>query len=357
MKKLMLAIALLAIFLVGCSGTEATTQNKEINLGMIAVLSGVNSNFGEAQLNAVQMAIQDKNLESNYHFNLIAEDSKGQPANAISAVHKLNDFDDVDAIIGTLQSGNMVAIAPLVTEYKIPTISPLATSPAVTGISEYVFRTQSSTELQSSMLANSLDELGYKNVAIFVINNNFGIPVADAFKKDFKGDYDQFLFEPDTKDFKTELMAVEDYDALVLFLYPNMMPLVLGDIYELDIETPLFGIETLGQKPVLSLDPKLINDVHFVKPLILTEDKFKNEYVETYNIDPMFSADAAYDAAMILMKSIERCGVEPEVLKKCIFETGQNYHGVSGEITFDANGDAQKPVGLFIIENGEPSLV
>jgi branched-chain amino acid transport system substrate-binding protein len=62
----------------------------------------------------------------------------------------------------------------------------------------------------------------------------------------------------------------------------------------------------------------------------------------------------AYDAVHILAEAIRTAtSTKPEALLASL-NSIKDYHGVTGTITFDANGDATKGACIVEIRNGKP---
>src|SRR5690606_36953230 len=111
-------------------------------------------------------------------------------AAATAAAERLVTSDNVAAIVGADCSGVTVAVVNGVsTPHGVPTISPSATSPALTTIDDrgYFFRTVPSDARQGEVLAEIVKERGLSNVAITYTNNDYGKGLADAFAGAFTG--------------------------------------------------------------------------------------------------------------------------------------------------------------------------
>jgi branched-chain amino acid transport system substrate-binding protein len=83
---------------------------------------------------------------------------------------------------------------------------------------------------------------------------------------------------------------------------------------------------------------------------------FIKKYTDTYGAAPDALAVLAYDAANILMQSIDDAkSADPTVVKDAM----QNikFEGVSGNITFDNKGDPIKSAALTAIKDGKLELV
>ena len=78
--------------------------------------------------------------------------------------------------------------------------------------------------------------------------------------------------------------------------------------------------------------------------------EFKNQFTAKYNREPGFIEAQAYDAVKIAILAIERGGATGLIQKAMADIKG--YHGVTGEISFDENGDVAKESIVKTIKDG-----
>ncbi len=79
---------------------------------------------------------------------------------------------------------------------------------------------------------------------------------------------------------------------------------------------------------------------------------FVKKYAEIYGQTPDALATLAYDAALILIDSLQRAGsTDGAAIRDAIAAT--NLECVSGQITFDENRDPIKTAAIIKVENGK----
>jgi ABC-type branched-subunit amino acid transport system substrate-binding protein len=79
---------------------------------------------------------------------------------------------------------------------------------------------------------------------------------------------------------------------------------------------------------------------------------FKNDFIETFKILPGILEAHAFDATKMIVSIVNEKGkVDRTSLKNYLYEL-KNYPGVTGKITIDENGEAQKEIFLLKSENG-----
>ena len=74
--------------------------------------------------------------------------------------------------------------------------------------------------------------------------------------------------------------------------------------------------------------------------------KFIKSYFDSYQKQPEILCDNGYDAILMLKYGIERSkSLDPTKIKDALY-TLKNFQGASGLMSFDVNGDVNKPFGL-----------
>ncbi len=93
--------------------------------------------------------------------------------------------------------------------------------------------------------------------------------------------------------------------------------------------------------PRLKFDPTKPTEIY---------KKFAKVFKDKYGISPGIAAAYSYDAASLLLYSIELGGIKGEQIQK-IMSKVRNYEGVTRFFSFDENGDAIRETELFIVKN------
>ena len=133
-------IALLSVTLVAGCGTTAKTGSGDasapIKVGGNLELTGGTAMFGTAAQNAINLAFEQQNAKGGVlggrKLTLVAADNKSDAGESTSAVTKLVTQDKVIAVIGSMTSSVTLAAIPVVTDNKVPMISPSGTNSKLT---------------------------------------------------------------------------------------------------------------------------------------------------------------------------------------------------------------------------------
>ena len=150
---------LLSAALASASGAALAD---DIKIGFNSDMSATGSaDFGISALAGARQAADDLNAAGGVlgkKVVIVERDDVGAPPKAIQNTNELVDNVKVNAMLGGVNSGNMLAWLHIVQQKKIPTISPVATATDITGRyakspPNYVFRVSMRDRDQIALLA------------------------------------------------------------------------------------------------------------------------------------------------------------------------------------------------------------
>src|SRR5690348_2374860 len=182
---------------------SAQAADKVVKVGLDLSLTGADAESAQRIKNGALMGFDEVNAKNEipgYKIEpLILDDgtaTAGQydPAQAATNARKMVADKDVVAAIGPMMSGAGKAMAPILSQGDLATITPSSTNPDITNpkfAEQYrpagkpiYFRTVTTDAFQGPNMANYLAEkLKVKSVYVLDDSGAFGIGVADAFQK------------------------------------------------------------------------------------------------------------------------------------------------------------------------------
>lgn len=131
-------------------------------------------------------------------------------------------------------------------------------------------------------------------------------------------------------------------------------------MHQLGVTIPVFGNEISGNA-IQSASPDqagAFEGLVFSEPALAPDDQvalqFAADYKKRFNVEKLsngFWSAEAFDAVKVLAAAIKKCGEEPDAVSRCLTET-KDYHGASGSISFDANGDGVRSYVLKKVSKG-----
>ena len=355
MKKLMaivLAFLLSASLLVGCGGNGGSAESDVIKVGFLGPLTGDVAQYGIAVRDGVKMYINKLNEEGGVlgkQIQLIEEDEKGDPTEALNGFNKLVDQDKVVAIFGSVTSGPTIAVseASSTMDNPIPMITASATAEDVTSFGDNMFRTCFLDPFQGETMAKFASEVLDAKTAGVIYNNgtDYSTGLYESFKETCKALGIDVVAEESYQDgdvdFKSQLtnIAAANPDVLLVPDYYNQVALIAHQSAELGITCALLGCD--GWDGVLNATetPEDLANAYFSNhyssddPDPVVQD-FLKAYKEVYGEDPMSFAATGYDAAMVMFDAISRAGTtESSAVVQALKDT--DLACVTGRIIFD----------------------
>lgn len=361
-----LLLSLLVTSFLGCS--ERTDEAKDIRIGAILPLTGDGALYGQMARKAIELAVEEINAKkgtSEKKFSVVYEDSQLKPDLAVNAATKLIIADKVLAIIGPMASNEFIPVIPIAQKYKIPVISPSATSHEITKLGSFKFRTIVSDIYDGTAMAKfAFNKMGFRKAAVFYVNEAGPRGVSIAFMEEFKRLGGQIVVQEkgdrDGTDFRTQIAKIKEAgsDAVYFAGYAKETVVYLRQAKELGLEKPLMTHQLIDDPDVIKRAGETAEGVFFTTPKLTPEtggpvvkeffDNFKNKYGET----PQNFAPNVYDAMMLIAKMVEKYGDTSEGINKGFLEV-RDYHGASGEMSIDENGDVVQQMRVMKIQDGK----
>lgn len=370
---------------------EATeTSETPLVLGSILPTTGALAFLGPPEIAGVDLAVQEINAAGGVlgqDVEIIHRDS-GDTTTDI-ATQSVTDLlsQDVSAIIGAASSGVSQTVINQITGAGVVQFSPANTSPDFTDWDDdgLYWRTAPSDVLQGRVLGNYIMACGAQTVGMIVLNDAYGTGLQASVTEAVEGAGGQVvaneMFNEGDSQFSSQVDAVvaADPDAIVVISFDqanSIIPLLTGAGVAPE---SLFFVDGNTADYSESLDPGTLAGAQGTQPGSFAGDEFRSALAE---IDPDLSvwnyAGESYDAVNLTALAADAAGstdgaaiaAELEAVSKdgekcfdfagCITlqRNGEDidYDGISGPITFDANGDPTEAfIGIYEFdENNVP---
>ncbi|WP_027183737.1 ABC transporter substrate-binding protein [Desulfovibrio inopinatus] len=369
LNRLFVALAALAILFAA----SAAQAEKTIVLGYSLPLTGSHAKYGEVFRNAAQIQLEKFNKSGKLPgatVEILYEDSKSDPKEAINIARKFVDDERVVGVLGDFTSTVSMAAGRVYAMEGMPQLSQTASHPDFNKIGDFQFRNITTQAFEGPFVAKWATSLGYKKFAIVAIQNDWGISAAENFAKGLKdlgGEVtDIEYFNPGNRDFRSILTKVarDKPQAIYLCMMYEEGAMILQQRKQLGIDIPFFGTSSLYSPKLLELAGDSANGLLLSTTFMPDSPEanvveFVTEYKKRYGDDPSMFAAQAYDAVGIMLDAIASVGadVNRQSLRDALAAT-KGYPGVTGSTSFDP--ETREPVkGLarMRIEDGAFHLV
>ncbi|HAW50191.1 TPA: hypothetical protein DCX16_04510, partial [bacterium] len=353
-------VALVIVFVV----TKIKKESEEIKIGHIAPFTGDGAIWGEWLKDGIDIAVEEINTKGGIkgkRLIVIHEDSQVKPEIGVSALQKLITIDKVLAVIGAVGSSVSLACAPIAEKNHIVLLSPGSAANKISYAGDYIFRIFPSNNQEAQRLVEVAKKLEIKKAVILFINNDYGAELSMVVKTKFEEEEGRILliegYEAEATDFRTQLTKAKDQNPEAIFLlgYPKDMSLILRQAKEMGLKTQFLAPDTFNAPEILEWAGDAAEGVIYVYPALFKSDRLTTfaETLKKYGKEPNLLNTMGYDALHLIALAIEKGGVKKERIKEALYEI-KDFPGVTGEITFDKNGDVvYRPIGVRIVKEGK----
>jgi branched-chain amino acid transport system substrate-binding protein len=349
-----------------------------VRVALLTPTEGELATFGRMMRNGSLMAFDEWNNQGGllgHRLEWAVYNTDCQFDSARQAVQQAVE-DGVKFIIGPLCSEAAIAAAEPAESANVLMISPTATHPLVTVNNQgqtrpTVFRASHAYRRQGQAAARFADETLEVNTAALFANpgDDYSTILADAFAQQFSRQGGEIVYRatytPGDTDFRDQLMAIYNSGAAVIYLPAGVEVVnrIAGQLKELNLTSSGSSSQA---KPILlgsdswesaELDVEATTGSYFTTHVALPDSSpgartWAEAYKSTYAIEPDTLAVLGYDAATLLLTSIEQAGTfDPNAIAKTL-EQG-TFSGVTGQISFDSQHNPIKPVPIVHIEDGQ----
>ncbi len=372
-----------ALVLSGCSGTSggSSTPSKTLtlNIGTILPQTGSLATLGPPAIEASNLAVSDINAaKQGIKINITQKDSGDTSTNiATQSVTALLAAGNT-AILGAESSSVSLTVIDQIAKAGVIEFSPANTSPTFSTYADngFYWRDAPSDVLQGKVLGQKVLKDGATNVAVIYQNDSYGTGLNENVVKAIKaggGTVTQDIaFDVAATDFTSEINAAlaTNPDALVVISFDQIKTIAQ------ELATDNFDFKKFygsdGNYGVI--DPSYTNadiaGAQFTNPGVNVSGAFKSKldkFTAKDGAKPLTAysyAPESYDGVVLLalaalqggktdgttlkdnLQSVSEDGTKCTTFTDCakLIAAGKdiNYDGLSGPITFDANGDPQQ---------------
>jgi branched-chain amino acid transport system substrate-binding protein len=329
------------------------------------------SSYGVDTRKAVELAADQQNRKGGINgakITLKIEDSQGAAAKAVGSLHKLADVDKAVACVGPITSPEVLAVAPIANQKRVPIISPSATSVDITTAGEHIFRTINVDTIETEEFAAYVRRnMSISAVAILANQAAGTMSYADSFEKYFRALDGKILLKEilpqNSADYRAVINKVLARRPAAIYVagVSNEIGEVVRQIRSVNTTIVLLSYQSAEDRRVSEIAGSAANGLTFSSTTLpdqalgTAHAAFVREFTSRYGQKPGIFASEIYDAFNVIVEAARRCGNQRH-LSICLNET-KGFTGASGTITFDANGDVHKPVAFYKYENGKPTLI
>lgn len=378
--KKMLSVLLVSAVLVSMMAcgveTESSSDGGEkasaggsdtITIGASLPMTGSVALNGEMILEGIQMAVDECNEAGGIDGKEVvidAQDDQAEPNQAASVANMMSADEKIVAIIGSLKSSCTLAAAPIYEEAGVVALSPDSSSPEVTNAGEYIFRIKNSDVVLAQTMAKGAISDGHTKFAILYENNDYGAGVLEQSQIAIEEAgceivCTESILTGEQTDFSSIISKIRESgaDAILMGVDYNESGLVMKQMKDAGLDLPRYATDGLFTDAFIEVGGEAADGTTVLTSFITSDQSenvqnFIKKYQEKYDgeMPSIFQAEG-YDCGKIVIEAIENAGTDRKAIRD--YMATMSYQGVTGDCTFDENGDVNIPLKRCIVEEGE----
>ena len=380
----MLMACMMALSLVACgnktndnggSGDSADGAGTEtIKLGVVGPLTGGYANYGLSVQHGAQLAVDEINAAGGVNgkqLELSAQDSQGDPESAVAAYGKLMDW-GMNVFLGGVLSGETASVVAAAKADDMFIMETTGSADKCIDGNDKAFRICFYDSYQGTAAADYLkDNTLADEVGVFYQSDNdysaglYNAFVAECEKTGVTIKETQTFTTATNTDFSTQVNALVNSGVKVVFIpiyaeeASTFLTQAKGKFAE---DVYFFGADGLdGILGKVSQDVTIADNVLMMTPFAADSaaanvQAFVSAYQANYNATPdQFAADA-YDAVYVVKAAVEAAGGSTSGAELAAVMTSLTVEGVTGTMTWNADGNTNKAASAILYKNGVGTL-
>lgn len=339
---------------------ETVVEKMEIpgetmKIGLIMPMTGDAAIYGENESRAAEIAADEINAAGGVNgksIELIVEDGKCDGEGGAAAANKLIGVDGVKYIIGGACSGETLGLALVTSEKMVLSISPSATSPAITTAGDFVFRTVPSETLAGQIAVDyAYEDLGAVTAAVVYETTEATQALADVLRAGFEaagGSVAIFeSFKTGDTDVASQVLKIQAQNPDVIYIVPQTPAsgaLVLKQLKATSAKGAIITSGVMGSDTILNDYKDEMEGVTVIEPFFdqgaAEASAFLASYRAAYGGFPEFPffAASAYSDVYLIAEAVEAVGYDTKATVRYLSGL-TDWTSALGAISFDQFGD------------------
>jgi branched-chain amino acid transport system substrate-binding protein len=354
-----------AAIVAGGIATNALAQ-ETIKIGVTQPLTGAFAASGNYVAQGAKIAEDEINKAGGVlgkKLQLIIEDNKSNPTEAVSTVEKLIQKDKVPVLIGAWSSTLTLAVMPKLEEYQVPMIVETSSSGKITTSGNpYIFRISPTSAMEAKSFQPLVAKIGIKKADFLYTNNDFGIGSADEYSKMLKANGVTVgvmeTMDPKATDFSAQLAKIKASGADTLFVTTavEQLTIILKQAKEQQLKARIIscGGSNSPDQLIEQAGDAANGSYHIAFfppwfPEVTKNPEVSKGYMDEwkkrgYNLGGLTEGFRGYDGVYVAVAAIKVAGkADPEAIRQALW--GVTVKGIYGDIHFNKEGPPGKESG------------
>ncbi len=353
---------------IALSAIAATTlmigslhAQEPIKVGVSQPLTGAFAASGNYVAQGAKIAEDEINKAGGVlgrKIQLIIEDSKSNPTEAVATAEKLIVRDKVPVMIGAWSSTLTLAVMPKLMEYGVPMLVETSSSGKITTSGNpWIFRISPTSEMEAVAFKPLVATLGIKKANFLSTNNDFGLGAAKEFSGMLKAAGVEIgvqeTMDPKATDFSAQLAKIKAAGGDTLFVTTAVEQITLLLKQAKDQQLAIRIITTGGSNSpdqlIQQAGDAANGSMHLVFftpwfPDAVKHPELATAFVAEWNkrghvVGGLTEGFRGWDALTTIVAGIKAAGkAEPAAIQKALWDV--KVKGINGDIAFIKQGPA-----------------
>lgn len=363
------------------SFSGASIAQDAIRIGVTQPLTGAFAASGNYVAQGARIAEDEINAAGGVlgrKIQLVVEDNKSNPTEAVATAEKLITRDKVPVMMGAWSSTLTLAVMPKLEEYGVPMLVETSSSGKITTSGNpFIFRISPTSEMEAKAFVPLVKTLGIKKADFLATNNDFGLGASQEFTKMLRAEGVAIgateTMDPKAVDFSAQLAKIKASGGDTLFVTTavEQITLILKQAKEQQLKVRIIttGGSNSPDQLIQQAGPAADGSMHLVFFTPWFPDAVKNPALATafvaawnkrgHHVGGLTEGFRGWDGITTIVAAIRAAGrAEPAAIQKALWDV--KVKGINGDIAFIKQGPAGKEsaqnvpsVYLIKIEGGK----
>lgn len=344
----------------------AAFAEDSVKIGYQLPLTGNTAQYGQGFHDAAEIALTKFNASGMLPVpvEIIYEDSRSDAKEGVTIARKFVDDDDIVGVLGDFTSTVSMAAAQVYKKAGMVQLSQSASHPDFAKISKWQFRNITTQDQEGAVNAKWMMENGIKKVAVVAEQTDWGQSAANGFIEPFEAAggevvYTEF-FNRGLADFRSIITKIEGHepDAIYTGFFYEDGAQFLKQVKQLGANTPVYSTSAAYNDTLIELAGDATEGLFLTATFLPSRQdenvqSFVTEWKKTHDSAPGQFPAQAYDAVNIMLEAVVKAypDISRESLRDAVAVT-TDFPGVTGNTSFDENGESLKELTKATVSNG-----
>ena len=359
-------------------GNAELREGSRSSVGVLLPLSGKYGVYGESVLHGLECAAGIFSpCRGDLGLNLIVRDTRGDPNLAAKILEEFSQKPEIKIVIGPLPQVEVDQAVPLAEKAGLPLVA-LTQKPGIAKMGDYIFRNFLTVADQVGTIVDyACNEKRWRKLAILYPTGAVGEEYLRAFTEEVdrcggkivaqasyseKGgtNFTEAVRQLKLSSSQQDVSETVSFQALFFPDVYRKVPAVVAALKFLNIQNVVLLGGAGWDNPGLvtpavgsDLDGSILVDGFFAQASNFATRDFVATFREAYDNTPTLLEAYAYDTLRLVGEVLQNHPtVQREEIPRLLSQR-KNFSGVTGNISFDEDGDARRKLFLLTVENSQ----